>query len=95
MEPVPKDREHSTRRSVTMDTTISINSEYLILGLLRARKSLTLEQVVALLPELSWNQVFTTVDELSRKGKIILLRRGFQYEVAWTSFKESALVSVG
>ncbi len=78
-----------------MDTTISLNSEYLILRLLRARKSLTLEQVVSLLPELSWNQVFTTVDELSRKGKIILLRRGFKYEVEWTSLKEPALVSVG
>ena len=78
-----------------MDTTISIDSEYLILGLLRARKSLTLEQVVSLLPELSWNQVFTTVDELSRKGKIILLRRGFQYEVEWASIREPALVSVG
>jgi hypothetical protein len=78
-----------------MDPTISINSEHLILGLLRARKSLTLEQVVALLPELSWNQVFTTVDELSRKGKIILLRRGFQYEVAWASIKAPALASVG
>ena len=78
-----------------MDTTISINSEYLILGLLRARKSLTLEQVVALLPELSWNQVFTAVDVLSRRGKIILLRRGFQYEVEWTSIQEPALASVG
>ena len=32
-------------------------------------KSLTLEQVVTLLPELSWNQVFKTIDELSRRGK--------------------------
>lgn len=78
-----------------MDSTISINSEFLILGLLRTRKSLSLEQVVAMLPELSWNQVFTTVDELSRRGKIILLRRGFQYEVERTAIKESALASVG
>ena len=91
---VPKERMFN-KRSVTMDTTISINSEYLILGLLRARKSLTLEQVVALLPELSWNQVFTAVDVLSRRGKIILLRRGFQYEVEWTSIKEPALASIG
>lgn len=75
--------------------SISINSECLILDLLRSRKSLTLEQVVALLPELTWNQVFKTVDEMSRRGKIILLRRGFQYEVERISIKKSALASVG
>ena len=77
------------------DPTVCINSEYLILDLLRARKSLTLEQVVALLPELSWNQVFTTVDELSRRGQIILLRRGFQYEVERSSTKQPAFASAG
>ena len=70
-------------------------SELLILELLRGRRSLTLEQVVALLPELSWNQVFKTVDELSRRGKIILLRRGFDYEVERISSREPALSCVG
>lgn len=75
--------------------SISLKSESLILDLLRVRKSLTLEQVVTLLPELTWNQVFKTIDELSRRGKIILLRRGFQYEVERTSSKAPELVSVG
>ncbi|MBI4000247.1 MAG: hypothetical protein HY348_00485 [Nitrospira defluvii] len=74
---------------------IPLSSEFLILGLLRARKSLTLEQVVTLLPELTWNQVFKTVDELSRRGKIILLRRGFEYEVEWVSSKDPVLSCVG
>ena len=39
------------------------SSEYKVLELVHLKKSLTLEQVVALLPELSWNQVFKTVDE--------------------------------
>ena len=39
---------------------ISPTSEGLILDLLSARKSLTLEQVVNLLPELSWNQIFSS-----------------------------------
>jgi len=78
-----------------VDPAVSINSEFLILDLLGARKSLTLEQVVVLLPELSWNQVFTTVDELSRRGKIILLRRGFQYEVERSSTKQPALAPAG
>jgi hypothetical protein len=74
---------------------IHLTSEFLILDLLRAKKSLTLEQVVTLLPELSWNQIFTTVDELSRRGEIILLRRGFQYEVERTSSTKPTLSCVG
>ena len=66
--------------------SISPTSEGLILDLLGLRKSLTLEQVVTLLPELSWNQVFKTVDELSRRGEIILLRRGFEYEIEDQTF---------
>lgn len=75
--------------------SISPSSECLILELLSMRKSLTLEQVVTLLPELSWNQVFKTVDELSRRGEIILLRRGFEYEVERISSKARTLACVG
>ncbi len=71
--------------------SISVEGESRILDLLRARQSLTLEQVVALLPELTWNQVFKTVDELSRQRRIILLRRGFQYEIERVSTKQSLL----
>jgi hypothetical protein len=75
--------------------SISPNCEFLILDLLHMRRSLTLEQVVTLLPELSWNQVFRTVDELSRRGEIILLRRGFDYEVEWVSSRAPVLSCVG
>ncbi len=61
--------------------TAARSSETIILDLLRLRRSLRLEQVVAMAPELTWNQIFTTVDQLSRRGEIILLRRGFEYEV--------------
>ena len=74
---------------------ISPTSEGLILDLLGLRKSLTLEQVVTLLPELSWNQVFKTVDELSRRGEIILLRRGFEYEIERMSSKARVLACAG
>ena len=74
---------------------VHLSSEFLILDLMRAKKSLTLEQVVTLLPELTWNQVFRTIDELSRRGEIILLRRGFQYEVEWASARKPALSCVG
>ncbi len=74
---------------------ISPTSEGLILDLLGLRKSLTLEQVVTLLPELSWNQVFKTVDELSRRGEIILIRRGFEYEIERISSKARVLACAG
>ncbi|MCE3224942.1 MAG: hypothetical protein K0S58_3122 [Nitrospira sp.] len=74
---------------------ISPTSEGLILDLLSARKSLTLQQVVTLLPELSWNQIFRTVDVLSRRGDIILLRRGFEYELERISSKSQALAYAG
>jgi hypothetical protein len=60
------------------------SSEAMILDLLRARRLLRIDQVVDLVPQLTWNQVFTTVDALSRRGDIVLLRRGFDYEVAWS-----------
>ncbi|ULA68976.1 MAG: hypothetical protein LZF62_380165 [Nitrospira sp.] len=72
-----------------------LSSECRLLELLQVRKSLTLEQVVTLLPELSWNQVFKTVDELSRRGNIILLRRGFDYEIERVSSRQPALSCSG
>ena len=75
--------------------SISPTSEGLILDLVCLRKSLTLEQVVTLLPELSWNQVFKTVDELSRRGEIILLRRGFEYKIERISPRVRVLACAG
>ena len=72
-----------------------LSSELRILELVQMRKSLTLEQVVTLLPELSWNQVFKTIDELSRRGKIILLRRGVDYEIERVSPKQPAASCIG
>ena len=75
--------------------SVSSISEYLVLDLVGMRQSLTLEQVVTLLPELSWNQVFKTVDELSRRGEIVLLRRGFDYEVEPPPSRARTLTAVG
>lgn len=55
--------------------------EGLILDLLNQSDWLTIEQMTARLPELTWNELFHTVDALSRNGTIILRRRGFQYEL--------------
>jgi len=74
---------------------VSFESAALIRDLLSVRRSLTLEQLVALLPELTWNQVFTTVDELSRRGEIVLFRRGFAYEVEWSTANPTMFSCVG
>lgn len=56
-------------------------SDSLILAVLRSTSTpLTFEQIIARLPELTWNQVFLSVDALSRHGDIILTRRGFEYQ---------------
>lgn len=44
----------------------------LILSLLNSVETLTMEQAVERLPELSWDDVFRAVDALSRRGTIIL-----------------------
>ena len=74
---------------------VSFESAALVRDLLSVRRSLTLEQLVGLLPELTWNQVFTTVDELSRRGEILLFRRGFTYEVEWSPASPRVFSCVG
>lgn len=74
---------------------VSLESAVLVRDLLSVRRSLTLEQLVGLLPELTWNQIFTTVDDLSRRGEIILFRRGFIYEVEWSAARPKTLSCVG
>lgn len=57
-------------------------SETLVMTILERERTLRLDQVVARLPQLSWNQVFRAVDSLSRRGAILLKRRGFEYELS-------------
>jgi hypothetical protein len=53
----------------------------LVLETLRTSSPLTMDQLVSRLPELRWNELFHAIDLLSRQGKIILQRRGFEYDV--------------
>lgn len=52
-----------------------------LLTLVHEHGRIPLEELVARLPELTWNQVFSMVDELSRRRLISLRRRGFEYEL--------------
>lgn len=61
--------------------TIMTAAEAKILAVVQERRHILFEHLTARLPELTWNQVFATVDELSRRGLICLRRRGFEYEL--------------
>lgn len=56
-------------------------AESLVLEMLTRADSLTIEQLTVQLPELSWSELFQAIDSLSRKGTILLQRKGFQYEL--------------
>jgi hypothetical protein len=60
-------------------------NEAMVLEILRHEPSMKLEAVIPLFPQLSWNQIFQCVDSLSRRGEIILLRKGFEYELVCNS----------
>lgn len=52
-----------------------------LLAIVQERRQVRLEELLASLPEFTWNQVFSLVDELSRRELICLRRRGFDYEL--------------
>ncbi len=52
-----------------------------LLAIVQERQSIPLEELLACCPELTCNQVFSLVDELSRHALICLRRRGFEYEL--------------
>jgi hypothetical protein len=52
-----------------------------LLAIVQERQCISLEELPACFPELTWNQVFLLVDELSRHTLIHLRRRGFEYEL--------------
>ena len=56
-------------------------ADRLVLDVIQSRAvPLTFAEIIDRIPELSWNQVFLAVDALSRRGEIILSRRGFEYQ---------------
>lgn len=70
-------------------------SEELVLSVLKSSGALTIEQATAKLPELSWNEVFHAVDALSRRGDIVLRKRGYEYEMTWGQAHGPAIMPVG
>lgn len=53
---------------------------------LRQQGPCTLENLLDRLPQFSWSQIFTVVDQLSREGELVLRRPArFGYEVSMGS----------
>lgn len=52
-----------------------------LLAIVQERRCIRLEELLVCCPELTWNQVFSLVDTLSRQAMIRLQRRGFDYEL--------------
>lgn len=52
-----------------------------LLAIVQERQRIPLEELVSCCPELTWNQVFSLVDDLSRDALIGLHRRGIDYEL--------------
>jgi hypothetical protein len=68
-----------TKDPMTNDAS---ESEALVLAILDDADFLTIEQLVQRVPQLTWNQLFHIIDDLSRREAIVLRRRGFDYEIA-------------
>lgn len=60
-----------------------------LLAIVQERRQIQLEELLSYLPEFTWNQIFSLVDELSRRGVIRLRRRGFEYELRVASLPTS------
>lgn len=52
-----------------------------LLAIVQERQCISLEELVPCFPELTWSQVFSIVDSLSRHALIGLHRRGSEYEL--------------
>lgn len=82
--------EKEAERSHMNTTSGCVESKILVI--VHERGSIVMEKLLPCLPESTWNQVFTSVDALSRRGAICLRRRGFDYELWAPSLSTAGLV---
>ena len=74
------------RESPTTSDRQTLQIEEAILDHLHQEDVLGLDALVALLPQVGWNQIFHAVDRLARTGKIVLRRHGFDYTLFSTRY---------
>jgi hypothetical protein len=57
-----------------------------ILDHLNEQTVISLDTLVCLMPQYTWNQIFHCVDQLSRCNRIVLRRHRFEYTLFSTNF---------
>ena len=57
-----------------------------ILDHLNEQTVISLDTLICLMPQYTWNQIFETVDQLARCSKIVLRRHRFEYMLFSTHF---------
>ncbi len=60
--------------------------EAIILDHLSEQTVISLDSLISLMPQYTWNQIFYRVDQLARHNKIILRRHRFEYMLFSTHF---------
>ena len=58
----------------------------IILNHLNELTVISLDSLICLMPQYTWNQIFHTVDQLARCNKIVLRRHRFDYILSSTHF---------
>lgn len=72
--PVRRERSHTDAITAT------------ILDHLNEQTVISLDTLICLMPQYTWNQIFHTVDQLTRCNKIVLRRHRFEYMLFSTNF---------
>jgi hypothetical protein len=57
-----------------------------ILDHLNEQTVISLDMLICLMPQYTWNQIFHAVDQLARRHKIVLRRHRFDYMLFSTNF---------
>ena len=57
-----------------------------ILDHINEQTGISLDTLICLMPQYTWNQIFHTVDQLSRCNKVVLRRHRFEYTIFSTHF---------
>jgi hypothetical protein len=57
-----------------------------ILAHLNDEAVIGLDALIEMLPEYSWNQIFNAVDQLARRGKVVLRRHRYDYTLFSMSY---------
>jgi hypothetical protein len=60
--------------------------EATILDHLCEQTVISLDSLISLMPQYTWNQIFYSVDQLARRSKIVLRRHRFEYMLFSTHF---------